>query len=185
MRGFYNVFTISSKVGYGSSYESTEIRCQDHVHSSYELIHRTCMPRYNSFPTRLHEKFLEISKCVHLALSRVGTKQKLTNHKSISMPPGMCNILKGHLKALPIDISTCKLFIDYVPIVTKEKDIAYTQDNTFSMISNIVSHAKDDGAWRREKIKGYTRENIAYRHLKKMALCLVLVLDMHIPKRVK
>jgi hypothetical protein len=144
MRGFYNVFLMSSKVGCGFGYEITEIRCQYHIRSSEELTRGNGMSRYKSFPTRLHDKCLE----------------------SISMSSGMWNILKRHLKALTIDIGACKLFIDSVAIVTKETDIAYTRDNTLRMISRITSHAKDEEAWRREKIKDYTREHIDYLHLK-------------------
>jgi hypothetical protein len=94
MRGFYYVFLLSSKVHCGRSYQLSQILHQDHVHSSDDLTMSRHMSRNKSFSSQVHHKCIEIANNVRLALIIIGMKQKLTNHKQISMPPGMWNMIK-------------------------------------------------------------------------------------------
>jgi hypothetical protein len=78
MQEFYNVFLLSSKVHCGRTCELSEMSHRNHVRSSEELTKIRHTSRYKSFPLHIHHKcIVEIANNVHLALSRIGMKQKL------------------------------------------------------------------------------------------------------------
>jgi hypothetical protein len=81
MPEFYNAFLLSSKVRCGRAYELSENSHQDHVLSSNELTKIMNMSPCKSFPLHVHHRCIEIANNVRLALSTIGMKQKLTNHK--------------------------------------------------------------------------------------------------------